>query len=80
MDYPIISFTSNNPRIICMGTELHSKIDNKNQNIHIIVKHPWIKLINIIIVDARFNKTCWSIVFLTMANNNSSIRENWEGN
>jgi len=37
------------------------------------------KLINITIVDARLNKTCWSMVFLTMASNTYSTKEDRDG-
>jgi hypothetical protein len=37
------------------------------------------KLINIIIVDARLNKTCWSMVFFTMARNTYSTKEDRDG-
>jgi hypothetical protein len=33
------------------------------------------KLIDITIVDARFGKTCWSMVFLTMVSNTSPRKE-----
>jgi len=63
-EYPIISFTSSNPIIICMGTHVQfkklitrAKVCTPMQNIHKL------KLIDNITRSARFGKTCWSKVF-----------------
>jgi len=37
------------------------------------------KLEDIIVVDAKFGRTCWSMVFFTMASNTSSTKENQDG-
>jgi hypothetical protein len=77
MDYLIISFISNNPIVICMGTQVlfkklitKAKVSISLQDIHKS------KLTNIITIDVRLSKTCcWSMVFLIMADNISSTKE-----
>jgi hypothetical protein len=68
MDYSIVSFTSNTTT--CMGAQVlfkklitKAKVSTLLQDIHRS------KLVDITIIDARFGKTCWSMGFLTMANN-----------
>jgi hypothetical protein len=76
MDYSIISFTSNNPTMTCMGAQVSfkklitkMKVSTLLQDIHRS------ELADITIVDARFGRTCWSMVFLTMAINISPTKE-----
>jgi hypothetical protein len=76
MDYLIASFTSNILTIICMGTQMSFKnlitkikMSTPPQDIHRS------KLVDIIVIDARFDITCWSMVFLTMVGNVFSTRE-----
>jgi hypothetical protein len=64
-----------------MGTQLsfrklvtRTKISTLLQDIHKS------KLAKTIVVDARFDKTWWSMVLLTMANNISSTIEDQKGN
>jgi len=70
MDYLVILFTSNSPTIICMGTHVSFRKLIINAKISILLQgiHKS-KLVDIIIVDARFGRTCWSMVFLIMVDN-----------
>jgi hypothetical protein len=70
MDYLVILFTSNSPTMICTGTHvsfrkliIKAKISILLQDMHKS------KLTHTIIVDARFNRTRWSMVFLIMVGN-----------
>jgi hypothetical protein len=81
MNYLIASFSSNNLTIICMDTQMSFKIliikvkmFTLSQDIHRS------KLVNIIVVDARFDITCWSMVFLTMPGDIFSTKEDQERN
>ncbi len=81
IDYRIVSFTSNNSIITCMGTQvtfkkwiIRAKISTLPWNIHKS------KLVKSIVADARFSKTWWSMVFLTMVGNTFSTRKAWEKN
>ncbi len=72
--------SSNYPTLTCMGTHVSLKklitkvkVSTLLQNIHRS------KLENIIVVDAKFDRTCWSMVFFTMASNISSTKENQDG-
>ncbi len=81
MDYLVASLISNNLTIICMGTQMpfknlitKVKMSTMPQDFHRS------KLVNNIVIDARFDITCWSMVFLTMVGNISSTREDRERN
>lgn len=81
MDYLVASFISNNLTIICTGTQMSFKnlitkirMSTPPQDIHRS------KLVDVIVVDARFDITCWSMVFLNMVGNISSPREDQERN
>jgi hypothetical protein len=76
MNYVVASFISNNLTIICMGTQMSLKflitkirMFTPPQDIHRS------KLVDVIVVDARFDITCWSMVFLNMVGNISFTRE-----
>jgi len=72
MDYMVILFTLNNPTVICMDTHVSFKKVMTKELISILL---WnihkSKLANTTIVDARFGRTCWSMVFLIMVSNTS---------
>jgi hypothetical protein len=81
MDYLVASFILDNFTIICMGTQMSFKIlitkirmSTPPQDIHRS------KLVDVIIVDARFDITCWFMVFFNMVGNISSTREDRERN
>jgi hypothetical protein len=78
---PIVSFSSNNLTITCMGIQLslrklvtRTKVSTLQRNIHKS------KLVKTNVVDAKVDKTWWSMVFLTMANNIFSTREDRKRN
>jgi hypothetical protein len=81
MNYLVASFISNNLTIICMGTQMSFKklitkirMFTPPQDIHRS------KLVDVIVVDAKFDITCWSMVFLNMVGNISFTREDREIN
>ncbi len=75
-DYPIISFTSNNPIVTCMGTQVSfRKLITIAKKFTLLLDIHRSKLAYIILVDARFGKTQWSMVKKTMVNNIFSIRK-----
>ncbi len=81
IDCPIVSFTSNSPTITCMGTQLSfrklitkAKVSTLSWDVHKS------KLAETTFVDAKFDKTRWTMVLLTMFNNTSSTIEDRKGN
>ncbi len=72
MDYMVILFTLNNPTMICMDTHVSFKKMMTKEKISILLRdiHKS-KPANTTIVDARFDRTCWSMVFLIMVSNTS---------
>ncbi len=81
MDYPIISFTSNSPKVSCMGTWVSfNKLITIAKKFTLLPNIHRSKLAYIIVVDVRFGKTWWSMVFLTMVGNIFSIKKNRKGN
>jgi hypothetical protein len=76
MDYSIVSFTSNNLTTTCMGAQMSFKKLITKANVSTLLQDIHrSKLVDITIVDARFGKTCWSMVFLTMVSNTSPTKE-----